>query len=315
MNQERQRLLVRIGVAVVVGIVFFWSVDAWILSPRGSLAHRIETARGRIESRQTDLLGVNRQDAATDLIVQRTLGGSQESVDHALRAALSQIAEASGLSDASVSTSAAAKVESPGRRDFKGTAGRALRDELDFVEVPATLRGSGTWEQVTAALHATYNADWLARVEGVRLSGKGDQDLIELTVAIRTLFIPGREADGPPPEIEIAWPPQLAMASPFLQPPKPDPEAEQAAGTASNPKWERWSVTFLGRVEGVDEVWLAAPSGTRIRLQRGQSVDGSTYLGNQRDADGFDEAIFRRGKMNWIVPLGASMADRHAVSE
>ena len=216
MNQERQKLLVMIGVGLVVAIVLFWSVEAWILSPRGNLADRIETARERIESRKIDLLGVNRQDAATDLIVQRTLGGSQESVDHALRAALSQIAESSGLSDASVSTSAADKVESPGRRDFKGIAGRALRDELDFVEVPATLRGSGTWEQVTAALHATYNADWLARVEGVRLSGKGDQDLIELTVAIRTLFIPGREANGPPPKVDIAWPPQLTMASPFL---------------------------------------------------------------------------------------------------
>ena len=313
MSPQRTRQLVIGGVCVVTAIILFWAISNWVLTPRRTLANRIAKMQSDIEGYRSDLQGEVRVHDQLDTFVQRSLGGTRESVDHAMRAGLSAIAEASGISDVSVSTAPPVEVESPGRRDFKGVAGKALRDELDFIEVPGVLRGTGSWSEVMSALRGVYAAPWIARVEDVRLGGKGQRNEIDLSVEIRTLFVPGHEPTGEAPLVALNWPPELSEANPFLLPKPPVSEAS-AAKSESRPDWARWRVSFVGRVEGVDEVWLNDQSGQTIRLQVGQFVEGSAYQGNQQDPDGFDEAVFTRDGSVWLVPLGGSLGARRAIS-
>ena len=313
MNPARTRKLLIGAVCFVMALILYWGLNSWVLVPRQTLANQIAKMERRIEDRRDDLVGDVRVQDQVDAYVQRSLGGSRESVDHALRASLSAIADTSGIVDVSVSTSSPVEIESPGRRDFKGAAGKALRDELDFIEVPGVLRGTGSWQQVMSALQGIYAAPWIARVEDVRLGGKGQRNEIDFAVEIRTLFVPDQEPAGEPPAVAVDWPAALSEANPFLLP-VPPPAAKPVATPQPRPNWARWRVSFIGRVEGVDEVWMKDQRGQTIRLQVGESLEGSAYQGNQQDSDGFDEAVFHRDGSVWVVPLGGSLADRKAIS-
>lgn len=315
--QIKLRVMVGVTGAVFVAAVF-WAAQSWVISPQQAMSVRIDAARKTLERRRADLLGVDRLQKKLDVYASRTFGGSQEEVDHALRAALSTLGEAAGLSDVAVDTSPVKGVESPGRRDFKGTAGKAMRDEVDFVEAPATFRATGTWPQFNAMLSTLSGEPWIRQVEGLRVIGKDKGGMVDVVIKLRTLFIPNR-TPGPMPLAEgVEWPESLAGASPFVLPPPVPVIATPAVPAASvkqpPPGWERWRVTFVGRIEGADEVHLRAGRGQSRRLSVGQAVDGCVYLGNQSDADGFDEALFRRTNGTWLVGPGVSFSDRTAVA-
>jgi hypothetical protein len=305
------------GGGVLLLIMIVWAVQAWVTSPTHAMSLRIESARSTLERRRADLLGQSRLRERLAAYVDRTLGGSQEEVDHALRAALSTIGEAAGLSDVAVDTSATKEVTSPGRRDFKGAAGKPLRDEVDFIEAPATLRATGSWPQFNNMLRALSQEPWIRQIEGLRVVGKGKGETVEVTIKVRTLFMPNRSPDATPAKLAVQWPDALAGASPFLLPPPPVAPAESAAGGSQPdvPGWQRWQVTFVGRIEGVDEVHLRAGKGGRRQLMVGQAIDECVYLGNRPDLDGFDEAMFRRAGQSWLVAPGATFADRSALAE
>lgn len=316
MNPHMQIKLVAGGIGVVLLILIVWAAQSWVIGPQRAIGTRIDAARATLERRRADLLGRDQVDTRLRTYVDRTFGGSQEEVDHALRAALSTLGEAAGLSDVAVDTSAMKEITSPGRRDFKGAAGKPLRDEIDFIEAPATFRATGTWPQFNTMLHALSAEPWIRQVEGLRVVGKGEGETVEVTIKIRTLFMPARSPDSMPNKLAIQWPKPLAGASPFMLPPPPDTPVTVApvAATPPRPGWERWRITFVGRIEGVDEVHLRAGKNARQQLHVGQELEGCVYLGNRKDADGFDEAVFRRDGASWLVAPGGSFADRRALA-
>ena len=304
------------GGGLLLLILIVWAVQAWVMTPQHALAVRIESARKTVERRRADLLDQDLLRERLAVYVDRTLGGSQEEVDHALRAALSTLGEAAGLSEVAVDTSAVKEIASPGRRDFKGAAGKPLRDEVDFIEAPATLRAMGTWPQFNAMLRALSAEPWIRQVEGLRVVGKGEGGTVEVTINVRTLFMPNRSPGSTPAKLMVQWPEALAGASPFMLPPPPE-QPGPGLVTPSQPAppgWERWRITFVGRIEGADEVHLRAGTGGRQQLLVGQAIEGCVYLGNRRDADGFDEAMFRREGAAWLVAPGGSFADRRALA-
>ena len=305
------------GIGALLLLLIVWAVQAWVFTPQAAMATRIEAARNTLERRRADLLGRDRLLEKVAQHVERTLGGSQEEVDHALRAALSTLGEAAGLSDVAVDTSAVKEVTSPGRRDFKGARGKPLRDEIDFVEVPATLRATGTWPEFNQLLQGIAAQPWTRQIEGLRVVGRGRGDTMEVTMKIRTLFIPGEAPESSLPPLAVSWPDSLGNRNPFTLPPPPAPPtpAHVATQSPSGPGWDRWRVTFVGRIEGVDEVHLRGTDRHRRRLASGESIEGCQYLGNRLDPDGFDEAVFRRDGKTWIVPPGATFADRRPVAE
>ncbi len=314
--QTRLKLIAGAG-GVVLLILVIWAAQAWVMSPQAFMAGRIDAARKTLDRRRADLRGRDRLQEQMKAYVDRTLGGSQEEVDHALRAALSTLGETSGLSDVAVDTSAMKEIASPGRRDFKGAAGKPLREEVDFIEAPATFRATGTWPQFNTMLHALAAEPWIRQVEGLRVIGKGEGETVEVSIKVRTLFMPNRSPEDSPDKLTVQWPPALGGASPFMLPPPPEQPAAVVATPSQPvpPGWERWRVTFVGRIEGVDEVHLRAGSGGRRLLHVGQELEGCVYLGNRPDGDGFDEAIFRRDEKEWIVAPGGSFADRRALAE
>jgi hypothetical protein len=316
-NPQVQLKLILGSGCLVLLILIIWAAQAWVMSPQAAMSERIEAARNTLERRRTDLLDRDRLAAQLKSYADRTLGGSQEEVDHALRAALSTLGEASGLSDVAVDTSATKEIASPGRRDFKGAAGKPLRDEVDFIEAPATFRATGTWPQFNTMLHALAAEPWIRQIEGLRVVGKGEGQTVEVTIKVRTVFMPNRSPEFPPDKLAVQWPPALGGASPFMLPPPPQRSPPDIASPSqpATPGWQRWQVTFVGRIEGMDEVHVRAASGGRRQLHPGQELEGCVYLGNRPDADGFDEAAFRRDGKEWLVAPGGSFADRRALAE
>ena len=107
---------------------------------RGPLVERIDKIRGyvadaRAEQRRHDVVLEDLQ-----ALAEHTLGGDRETVDHRLRSHLNRLGEAIGLSGLSVNTSRYAARSSPARAAFTARAERQVRDEVDFVEVEATVR-------------------------------------------------------------------------------------------------------------------------------------------------------------------------------
>ena len=306
-----------------VGLVFvisvFWAVQSWVIGPQQAMDARIDSASKTLERRRADLLGQDRLQDKLDAYANRTFGWSQEEVDHALRAALSTLGESAGLSDVAVDTSPVKSIDSPGRRDFKGAAGKVMRDEVDFVEAPAIFRATGTWPQFNAMLSALSAEPWIRQVEGLRVVGKGKGGVVDVVIKLRTLFIPNREPGSMPNAQAVEWPESLAGASPFVLPPPPAPVIATpikpgAPAKPPPPGWERWRVIFVGRIEGVDEVHLRATRGGNRQLFVGQALDGCVYLGNRTDSDGFDEAMFRREGATWLVGPGATFSDRTVIA-
>jgi len=314
---RRQWIVWGTGLFVLM-LCVLWAIDVWVTGPRRALMARIDSVQAAVDRRRSDLDLDHKVQSQLDAFSDRTLGGTQEEVDHALRAALSALATNCGLEEGlSVDTDTAKPVASPGRRDFKGSAARALRDEPDFVELPATVRARGTWRQISDLVVGLSSQPWLHHVEGVRLVGKKEGDDVEATMRVRAVFIPGR-APSEPMTLAAADPAiRLAAESPFMLPAPPPPPrvAGGAASAPAPPGWERWRVTFVGRIEAEDEVHLRAGHGGVRRLRPGDTLEGCEFLGNRPDEDGFDLAMFRREGATWLVAPGATFRDRQAVSE
>ena len=316
MLTRRNQIIVIITIAIF-GACVWGAVSSWITTPHRVLSDRIAQVQQSVDRRRADLDLDHRVQAELNAYASRTFGGSRETVDHALRDVLSELAISCGLEPGlSVDTDAPRVVQSPGRRDFKGSASRALRDEPDFVEMPATVRARGTWRQISDLLVGLSTQPWLNQTESISLVGKGNMDDVAAVIKVRSLYIPDRDPSGPMPLPEVDTAGRLAVKSPFLLPAsEPTIRPGSKPSPPPPPGWERWRATFVGRIEGKDEVLLQAGRGGVTRLHPGDVLEDCEYLGNRRDADGFDLAVFRRHGEVWAVPPGVTFRDRQPISE
>ncbi len=290
----------------IIALVVILAALAWLgwtpvrsiyLEPRDQFEQRrvkLIAEADRYRAGNDDHLRVR---TALQTYVDRTLGGDLETVDHELRTRLNRLGEEVGLGKVSVGTGRVRQMESPARNLKSLRRHRELREELDFVEVEASISGEGPLETVMRLVHRIEAEPWMKRVVQVRLQPRDNGDRFVVTIRLVTLYLPGLTPARP---LETVADPGgferyqlLAHRNPFQLAAKPAP-------TSPMPAEQQWVLT--GVVSGPDgvEVWLLhAESGLSQRLTVGQSIEGVRLV----SAAG-DTAEFKFGEDRFTVPVG-----------
>jgi len=77
---------------------------------------------------------------------------------------------------------------SPARTLFKGNAQRTLRDEVDFVELPAVVSGQGNYEQALRLISSIENEPWIKRIDSIKMDPKDNGGKFDFSLRLTTLF-------------------------------------------------------------------------------------------------------------------------------
>ncbi|MHC4448256.1 MAG: hypothetical protein ACYSXF_10830, partial [Planctomycetota bacterium] len=201
---------------------------------------------------------------------------------------------------------------------------RALREEIDFVEVQGWISGWGSLEQVVGLIHRIEAERWLKYIDQVKLDPKENGQRVDVTVRLRTLFLPGRapsEASLASSDTEVAaaaaTPERYAAlikANPFaVPPPKPTAPPPVAARKAPGPPsfpYGQWVLTGVAESDGIGEIWLLNPkSGESRRLAVGESLHELVLAA----AEG-DRAEFQIAQERFSVAVGQNLLQRTSVS-
>lgn len=302
--------------------LLYAAVNKWYLAPRQSLVASIDgsnAALARHRDSQRDAAIVERDLQA---IVDRTLGANLEAVDHRLRTRLNRLAEQSRLQGVSVGTNGTGKPkDSPARvmPAFRPAAYKSLREEIDFVEVEASISGVGALEEVVRLITAIEAEPWIKRIDEVRLDPRDNGERVNVSLRLTTLFLPGREAKveqpAQPPNAELQSRfAALVSGNPFrVPPPVPaaPPKVEQPTPPAVAPPsfpFGEWALTGVARGPAGSEAWLRhQPSGETRVLAPGQALDALVFRGATADAAA---AEFTLGEARFVVAVGATMDQR-----
>lgn len=314
-----------IALAALAGVwLSYAAISKWYLTPRRAALEQIDTASATLSSHrkaQQDARAVNAELAT---IVDRTLGGNLETVDHRLRTRLNRLAEQSKLQGVSVGTEGSGTPKlSPGRSKFRAQSQRGLRDEIDFVEVEAWISGVGALDDVVRLITALEAEPWIKRIDQVQLDPRDNGARVAMSMRLTTLFLPGREpkAEQPvqPPSAELQSRfAALVSGNPFRVPPPPAPppptppkvEAPQPAAPPPPPPFPfgEWALTGVAQGPHGPEAWLRhQPSGETRVLTPGQALDAAIFSAAKSE-DGAAE--FTLGEQRFIVVVGATMDQR-----
>jgi hypothetical protein len=312
---------------VVVGGVVVVLVGTWMVSaatdrmysaPKKEREATIASLRERIGKYDEAFAaapGVRRE---IEDFVARTLGGDQQTVDHRLRSRLNRLAERLGIAGATVGTVGVSTVDSPARREFRGSSLRHLREEIDFVELEGWISAETTFELAVRLVDEIEAEPWLKRIRQLRLDPKDNGERFTVTVRLTTLFMPGREPlDVPAAEYDptrLARVEALLAANPFrVPPPEAKPVVAAAAPPAPAPKppsfgWADWMVTGVAETPAGPEVWVRnRASGETRRLVIGESLHTATLT-----SVAGDRAEFRIEEKQFAIQVGQRMNDRSA---
>ncbi len=302
MTRRTTIVMYALGAVVLIGVLW-WATWAWVQSPAAAVQVRIDRAKVSLDGRRRDLDRSKGIADGIDAITSRTLGSTVEAMDLALRSRLGELAEAAGVRDVRVGTNAPIVEASPGKREFKSRSLRALRDEPDFVLVPASITAEGTWAQVGLLVESIQAESWPHRVTRIRLAGRDEGAKVEATVQLSALFVPGM---GPTEAIELASPlaavASLDLPNPFAMPPPTPP----GPGPTTKPP-PGWRVVHIGRVQGESEVLLQSKKGKRRRMVIGDALNGITLVSIEPDPDGIDIARFAQAGAEWVVGAGQAI--------
>lgn len=327
---DRLRRLSRLWIvpALLGSGAAFWIGQQWgagaLDGRRREVDRRVSTYENAIATGRKQRRDRREVDETLDRFGGRTLGSDLETADSALRSRLNRLGEEAGLAGSLVvSTQAPRGRGTPARSEF-GRSGsqRALREELDFVELPARVSVEGPLESVMRLVHEIGDEPWIKRLDSVSLDQAGgrDGDRMKLDLQLTTLFIPGRPIpEGAIPEASPT--PfdrygRLVAANPFLMPPPPTPEAESPP-PAPEPRppdkpaparfpYGDWLLT--GLVEGPRglEAWLRnGRTGETASIRPSGRVGGAELVEIAGDA-----ATFRIGEESFLVLVGSTLGDR-----
>lgn len=318
---NNQRLLLGVfGLGCLLALMFGWLYGAGHL---GSKRTDLKSDRSRYENVLRSVRAQRKElPELTDRqegYVAQTLGGNLEAVDSTIRSRLYTLGETAGLVDLKVNTPSSSAKGSPAKRVFKrsGTQ-RELREEIDFIEVVATISGEGTYEQVIRLLGWLSSDGWIKRVNQVRFDPNPDGSRVAVSIRLTTIFLPNQAPEELPASGEVPADRMAAIlrVNPFRIPPppapkppppqpKPTPPAQPVAPVvAKSFPYDQWLVT--GVVLGPDgpEAWLRnASTNERRTLQEGGSIGKAVLLKAQGE-----EATFELGKQTFEVQIGRSIA-------
>jgi hypothetical protein len=316
--------------SIFVGVVFAgivvaisWStVNRLYLQPRAELKDDITRLTAVVANYNDGLDRRESQDERLDSIVERTLGGEREVVDHELRTRLNRLVEATGLAAGNVNTGKVTRRDSPAK--IKYSRMRDLKDRIDFVEIEATVSGSGTLKQAVELLDRIDAESWVHRVDLVRLDPKDNGELCAITVRLRTFFVPGRapselpmfREDFNPASVDRSA--RLVSMNPFRVPPPdapslPKPVRVTSAGPTAPPPfpYDAWTLTGIAQVGATGvEAWIhQTQTGERKRLSMGERLNDMQFEGRS----GSHAAFSLNGE--WFeVEVGRGLNQREAIT-
>lgn len=328
--EARLRRMLRlwpVPLALVVG-AGFWIGVQWggghLDGRRNEVEQRLSTYRNAIESGRRQRRERPEVAKAIDAFAVRTLGNTVESVDSAVRSRLNRIGGEYGLANLVVTTRPAVPRGTPAKGEFSRAASqRALRDELDFVEVPASLVGQGSLESLLRVVHRIEQESWIKRIDSVSLAVGSDPSKMQLELRLTTLFLPGAtvpedlEAEFPPPTPFDRYSTLLAF-DPFALPKPPEPRPQPRPRRPDTPTppppsfpYGEWMLTGLIEGSSGPEAWFAnAAKGERLALGVRGRLGEVELLAVGRDA-----AEFRLGEERFVVRVGGRMDQRQPVPE
>lgn len=322
-------------IAMIAGYVALL-VAAFVLSWMFGAGRFREDAGARAEEQaRTVLLSVRELrerkpqiDAGLEAFVDRSLGDSLPKVDAEVRARLNQLGAEEKLGQLVVNTGATAARESPAKSRYgRGADQKALRDEIDFVEVSGSISGEGAPENIFRLLQRIEEEPWLKRVDSVRLDVVGgrrgaEEPRLRAVIRFTTPFLPGRT---PQRVLASSWSPAslerlspILDALPFAMPrPATTPEdvatpAREAPSPPTAPAlfaYQDWVLSGVARGARGAEAWLLnRGSGESRVLHPGDALHEMTLA----EAEG-ERAVFTLGGERLAVAVGTPLSERQRV--
>lgn len=318
------RRLVTAG-AGLLGVWLLWTtVQVLYAGPRERLTKRLADLTARVEGYRAQLDDEPRVEREIEAFVDRTLGGDVETVDHRLRTHLNRIVEAVALGKATVGTGNASARKSPARSAFpRSGSWKAMRDEVDFVEIEAWVAGEGDLDQVIQLVDRIDAEPWLKHIDHVKIDPRDNGDRFDVNVRLTTLFLPGRApAESEAPAYDVARlaryeevvdanlfripPPVVAAAAPA---PTPEPPATPPPAPAF--PWDEWAVTGVTEGAGGSEVWLRRRTTGESRVL----TVGARFQDAELVAVAGEWAEFRLGEEAFRVRLGRTLGSRSPLKD
>ena len=335
---KRFRFTLVLGsIAIIASLLGFLGGSGRASSVRLTAQDSIAVSEGVLANLRAERIAKPKRALELKSLGDRSLGGSSELVDSALRARMNRVLEELSLSDASVGTSAAVIQGTPARGEFAKGSLKKLREEPDFGEIQATVAASGRYDQMLQLLYRLASEPWLHRIDMIRFDPKSSGDRVGLTVRLTTMFIVGSQQsaelmrDGDP---VVGFAPYAALAgsNPFLIPmpppivvakngvaptvpptPATNPlTADVAAATTTNSgfPYGTWKLTGVVRGPTGDEAFLRCADGSALQLAPGQAVGDLVFRSVE-----YDLAEFESSGVRVRVRIGDNLSQRSPIGQ
>jgi hypothetical protein len=324
-----QRLILLIALAVAVPLAGYFYVSRRYLAPKRELQDEIDRRSAWIEEGQSYLDRQPRIRGDLAAFASRTLGQSEEEVEHALRSALNDLGARHRLARLTVDTNMRGAVISPAvaARVSEFKSNKELRDRPDFYRAEATMNGSGSLDQVLATIHDAQALPWLSRLDVVDVSARDNGQRFELRLKLTAPYfrdLTPKEALAAQLPAGAALPESLAALATrnvfHLPPPpvKPEPKPEPvvvappadpvAPPPPPPPPYQDWKVTAITTTASGPELWLLNRQNQQRRvLLVSQQILGATFVGL---GEGPEMAVVEIEGQRFLVQLGKTLAER-----
>jgi len=306
------KIALYIAAVLIVGMLGKKVADGVYFEDRAKLKRDIKSCNDFIAGWNKEKRQLKRQKSDFDELVNRTLGGDRESVDHQLRTTLNRIGEELAITGLSVGTGKVRKLQSPAKSEFlRRGSQKKYHEEIDFHELQGWISGQTTYENALRLVHRIDAEPWLKHIDQVRLQPKDNGSRFAVTVRLTTLFLPDKSPKDPVyvPYDSASFDQYLVLAQSnmFRVPPEPQlnvlkPEQVATIITKIFP-YQAWMVTGVAIGRDGPEVWLRNPqTGESQRLSVGETFEGLLLVGA-----GGEVAEFKRNEKHFTVLIGQSL--------
>ncbi len=278
--------------SVVVLALLYRGYSVYYASPRDALLDAISSNQAGLKRYDGDKAGMKRLEERRQAIVETTLGGRVDRVEHLFRTRLNEVAVSCGLveSEIEVSSGNPHTIQNPAVKGVSKAWKRLFAEKQDFAVMSGQLQGVGTLDQVLHTVAMLQEQPWAHRVDSISMKPTNGGEAIDFRVGVWTLFLPGEEPTEVAPNVALAPGAELAWAgivakNAFRMPP---PDAlvvvvEQAAETdsasgnpsAPPPAFGEWKLVGVWNGANAMGVILAnTRTGSARSLSPGEGVLG-----------------------------------------
>ncbi len=314
-TRGRGLILTLILMFILVGVLGYFQGSGRLNGQLDALAEKRTTYINVMNTVRAQRENLPESRARETALVERTLGPDVESVDSRIRQRLFALAQSSGLGRISVSTQGVTARRTPARSEFRRSGDeKTLRDEVDFVELTASLSGRGTYPQAIDLVARIHSDGWLKRVTETNFNPDPKGEFVDVMVRVTTIFVPDREheeaiVEGVYDDSRLR---SILTSNPFALPKPPPVEVvstprpvtpEPAKVAPPGFPYALWMLT--GAVVGPDgpEAWVRnTRTNERRSLSAGDRLGKAVFV----DVDG-EHAVFTIQSRTFRVRTGRSL--------